>query len=439
MHSAPNEIKSDTIGLPLPSNDQNLNVICSLTIFAATVLYYTMFQYRIYLIGLSIAFLIVILSRYRSIRYLRFALPIFAFQAYLTTTSFWSPLVEDGLLQSAIDVIFVLFALIPFAQSDMFRKSFSVLFIQAYACALLVCIFINYYTTGEILDDSKGAFRSLFGVVFIVALPMLTGNTILSRSKLSAAILLMILFLGFQLENRVFDLFSIPILIASTLVSFDLRKYKIKLMYPFSALVTLLAVIVTLQVGALSDLGGNRLGAAGTQFSFGDTVFVEANNPSTNSVDVERRLAAQVAIDSFRMFPFFGAGYMSTPFYVGRLTQFETSAHGLPTSILPEAGLFGALLFVVACILSIKGYLLRARICSGVQQRWAYVELVALISALLGGLFHQANHDFYLFLLLGGGLASRRLLRAPLNSIPSALNPYTGDLPPVAGPTLTGR
>lgn len=245
------------------------------------------------------------------------------------------------------------------------------------------------------------------------------GRIILDKSYLSILLLTVMLGVGFSLENRVFIIFILPILLASLLICLRISKRYVNLILVIMAVVGVALGGVLSQTQRFGNLiASARLDPTGTSLALGDTVFYEANVGGADRVDVERRLVTQVSIDSFYLSPIVGTGYMSTSYYVGRLTPYLTAAHGIPSEILGETGLLGAGLFLLLCMLSVRGYRRKLQYCATLDKPWMRLEILTLVASLAGGLFHQTNHDFYLYLFLGSGLSGLRLKKVRLLGSP---------------------
>lgn len=389
---------------------QTVGFFCSLFLLFGTISYYIVFEYKLYYIALIAILILVILNRKGRFSNLKSVIPLVIFGIYQSASSLWSPIVSEGINQSALDSVFFLFSILPFAYPVLEREHLSLSLVKWYGIAMLFCLFYSEVTIGSLIDIDKGAFRSIFAASLLVALPSLTGDACLKKSKISLFILITTVVIGFLIESRVFTLFSLPIVLVSLLTCYAKDRKILFGVLPALASIAAILFIILYFTGSLNSIVKyDRLGENHTSFSLGDTVFREANSHNGNYVDIERRLVTQVSIDSFMHSPVVGAGYMSTSYYVGEFTSYNTSSHGLLTGLLAETGIVGTSLFLCICILATRGYLARARSCFPEEKRWIYLELLTFVAALTAGLFHQANHDFYLYLMIGGGLAGLRL------------------------------
>lgn len=421
ISAQPSRSEGQSAASPSASFGERTTVLfCSIILSVGTVSYYIIFQFRLYYFALILILAIVFFTRKGKISDLRPIFPLLIFEIYQAASSFWSPIARDGLSQSALDLVWVLFALIPFTYPKLKHDQLSMSLVKWYGISMLCCILYNKIMIDALIDTDKGSFRSVFGAALLVALPPLSGDSLLKRSKLSFVLLIVTVIVGFMIESRLFTIFSIPAVISSVLICRVKDRKSLFNLIPVLATLALGLFVILYATGNLENiLKYDRLGASHTSFALGDTVFSEANAQHGNYVDIERRLVTQVAIDSFDHSPIFGAGYMSTSYYVGELTHYDTSAHGLLTGLMAETGIVGTLLFVIVCILTTKGYRARWRACVPEEKRWICLELLTFIAALVAGLFHQANHDFYLYLMIGGGLAGRRLKTALLGNEPT--------------------
>jgi hypothetical protein len=384
-----------------------------LLLFAAINLYYFLHLYRLYFIPLiAILFYLAYAGRASRLRVLHpYPAILILCYLYLLIAISWSPERSEGLYKISIETVYFSFALLPtlgrVCTDDM---KFRVL--QAASLAYCGIALYNFLTIGSVIDPAFLVIRSAFGAVFLASVPAHVYLYSKRNSRLSLATLIAIGAIAMTLGNRTLLLGGPPVFLASVLVVARERLVSSKGLRQRLGMALLIVPVLAFVAGEvyLSDVYSRIRNQ--TSFNIGAEVLKEQFSAQT-SEDIERRIYTFVSIEMFLDHPVFGAGYASSPYYVHRVSQYQTVAHGLPFMLLAETGLAGAALFSLAIYWSLRGYWLKLRASTGADERSKiWMELLTLFAILIVGFSHQIYDDVYFYIFLGTGLYYRSQMRA---------------------------
>ena len=407
-----------------------LRFLAFLIIPAGILSYYIIFSFTYYVGGLlAFAGVALLTSPGTSIPY-KAVVPGVALYAWWVFSVTWSPYVEAA-FWVALTGVYVTYLLLAAPIKVRFGDLFALQLMMLCGMAWASCALISYYEVGAFIDETKGSVRSTYGAFFLASLPASLFLAIQRRSLLAIAVLILTLAIGVQLASRTFLLLSLPALLGTMMVTFrDSEVFRL-VRWPLLLLVGVVGAAIFVEAAAFSGSDLFETIGRGTSFQIDETVFAEARTPWLASEDLVRRLLVVVGLDSFRESPIFGAGFMSTPFYLGQYYTVEQSAHGLPLFLLGETGLIGTALFFWLLLTSVLGYVLHARRMTGEAATIAYVELTTLCIVLANGMFHQVYFDFYFYLFLGIGLWRLKQARDLARQLRSASVVWSGYSPSV--------
>lgn len=371
---------------------------------AGTLGYYFIWSYAIILGAYALIVAVCLISSVQSRLSLTYALPVLVPFAYWWTSLLWSPLREEGTQQLLFDSLFVMFSFLPLIMKRKFNDKLPIYLIFTAAVCYLLCALVAQATTGDFIDITRGSVRSLFGNYFLMGMPCATYLTFRKRSIVAGAILAGMIFVGLQIGSRTFLLFCAPLLFLSLSAIFRHSMFWSRFILPLGV-ISAVAGGIFFAVVPLTQSSTIRFQERELSLDLSDTLFQEAARPVADSIDVERRLTTLVGLQSFEADPIFGAGFMSTPYFVGQYSRFETTAHGLPLFLLGETGLVGTTLFVGVLLLVLLGYARYRRLPRTLEAADIFlIELCTFVATFINGLFHQMYNDPVLWLFMGIGL-----------------------------------
>ena len=343
-------------------------------------------------------------------------LPALLLYLWWWVTVSWSPN-PDATFYLALTGVYAVFALLAAPLEGRFGNAFALRVIALCSLGFGICALVSYVGSGALIDDEKGSVRSLFAAFFIAGLPACTYFAMRHASPLAAGIGLFTAIIGFQLGSRTFILLSLPAILGTVMIVG--RNWPLLRMarFPLGLLAGIALLAVIGEAAGFSTDSVFQLIGRGTSFQIDQAVFAEVHNSAAAADDLERRLLVVVGLDSFQRNPLFGAGFLSTPFYVGNYYYESLTAHGLPLFLLGETGLVGTAIFLWLVWWVCKGYLRRARQLSQDNATVLYVELLTFLVITANGLFHQVYSDFYYYLFVGLGLWN--LHRSRVDPVPT--------------------
>jgi hypothetical protein len=383
---------------------QNTLFVCVL-LFAGIVLFYFYFLFRLYYgaLILILVYLAYVTHASKLRRVYSYAAIVAACYLYLAISISWSPQLSVSFYRISVDLVYFLFVLFPIFEGYC-SKDIKFRMLQTASLAACCTACVAFLTLGEFVDPEKGSIRSTYGSIFLASIPAHVYLYSKRKSVLSLALLIAILVLAFNLGNRTLLIFGPPMLLVSVfLVLREEIQHSRNLRYVLGA--AILALPIVIYGGSQLDLSKAYYRVThATSLEVGRQVLKEqmaVDNPE----DIERRIYTYVAISTFLARPITGGGYGSSSYYVRRVSNFETPAHGLPFMLLGEAGLIGTILFGTAIYLSFHGYKLKM----GREKRdgnniAVWFELLTFICILLVGASHQVYEDIYFYMFLGTGL-----------------------------------
>jgi hypothetical protein len=366
------------------------------------VLYYVIFSYTLYMVGLALLAGIAVVLMPRANTPWRECMPLLAMYAWWWVTVIWSP-DADAAFYLAVAGVYVLFGVVAAAMKERLGEFFPLRLIMLCGLAFVICAIYSRLSIGDFIDLEKGSMRTIFSAFFLAAMPAATYFALQHRSVFAGFVLLLMLGIGFQLGSRTFFLLSIPAVFLTAMVVWRTSPFLRLAQIPLMVLVAVAVGGVMVEAAASSGSDVFEAIERRTSLQVDEATFWEARNPQLAAADLERRLLVVVGLDSFSEHPLVGAGYYSTPFYMGQYYRSELTAHGFPLFLLGETGLIGTLLCLIVLWLAARGYRHHAKQLPGEQATVAYVELITLGIIVAVGLFHQVYSDFYLYLFLGIG------------------------------------
>jgi len=329
------------------------NYVTCLAILAVAYSAYIIAQkYKLYYFGWTACALITAgLALTKSLRIRRAAgafAPLVAFYTYLALTSLWSYSPARTLYYLATDLLmptaFVL-ALIWAQNTD--REDLG-LFFEMTVLANLLVIAYSLVSVGEVIDESYYAIRSSYGFAFATAIPFLVWRSSLRGSIVARTLLLLCVGLLAILGSRT-GLLALPFLLAgSFLIVWRLSPRRAFGWLAGFLTTSSVVLAIAIQAPGIRESFDSALSRFNQQnLSLDISSQVEEELSSQDAVDIDRRLQAFAAVQSFLESPIIGRGYMSTAAKTEDMYGREISAHGLPFTLLGETGLIGTVLFLL--------------------------------------------------------------------------------------------
>ena len=403
----------DVFRAPFPSavrwdfRAQNTFFVCCV-LFLGIELYYFLLLYRLYFAGLiGILAYLAYVSRSSGYR-VAYTYPVIlvACYGYLLLSTLWSPLESVGLYKISVESVYFLFALIPTLErvcgSDLkFRM------LQSGSLAFCMAAIAAYVTVGNVVDPAKPSIRTLIGAAFLASIPAHVYLVSRRKSLLSFAALVAIGAIALGLENRTLLLFGPPVFLAAVFIAVRERLSDGRRFRQTLGIAIIVVPLLALLAGELYFSGVYSRLRTDTSLNVSREVLQEQFSEHSAG-DLERRIYTFVSIGMFVDHPVWGAGYGSSPYYVHRVSQFTTVAHGLPFMLLAETGVIGTALFSIAIFWSFRGYAQKLRVTDDRDGKLRVrMELLSLCALLLVGLSHQIYDDIYFYMFLGTGLFYR--------------------------------
>ena len=408
--------------------------LCMGSLAFGFVLFYAFFKYKLVLFGWLVCVgLFAVFWIARSIRFrldVRVLLPVLAFQGWLWLTAAWSYDPRQTLwwlaLDSLLPVVFLL--AISWAQNVTAWRLSWYFEMTAVLYSLLGLWFL--VTTGGFVDDRFGAVRSGMAAALLTAVPFLFWRLRLRANPYRAALTVWTVLSLLAVGSRS-ALVLLPVaLLGGVWIAVRTNRRPLS-----TAFIAALATLVV--AGALLAVPAVRAGLAEGLARFSpahQSLDVSAKVVSelgrSEAVDIDRRLQAFVALETFLADPALGDGYMNTYMKVQDRFQREVSAHGLPFTLLAETGLVGTVLFLLMVASCYRALRRAAQGAASLRERGFMLTLTLTLTVLLlFGLFHQVHQNPTFHVLLGWGYAVAIAARPPR----TAASPHPAHRAPAAG------
>lgn len=380
-----------------------ISAFALLVIPTGILLYYFLFYLSLFA-GAALLFVLLVAAVSRPGDYAVYqCLPILILFAWWGVTLFWTPATDFWLLYATTG-LYAAFAFLAGPLKTRFDDRFALRLMTFCAAAFAICGAVAFAQFNTVVDETKGAIRTLLGAYFLVGLPGATYLAFRYRSIMAGAVILAMIAVGADLGSRTFVLISLPAVVLTLMVIGRGSRFMRLARWPIIVISALAVAAVVLEASNFSAVGVmDKLSGRASSFAVDEATFAEAKDPAAAADDLERRLLVAVGMESFNRSPIFGAGFLSTRYYVGFYYAQEMTAHGLPFFLLGETGLIGTLIFLIALWVPLTGYYRHAKLLNFDGASVAYVELITLVVILFNGLFHQVYSDFYFYLFLGIG------------------------------------
>lgn len=413
-----------------------LSYLTCLVIISIAYAAYVVFQkYKLYYFGWALCVLITLgLLLTGSLRLWRprgALLPLTLFYAYLGLTAFWAYSPARTLYYLASDVLMPTAFMLSIMWAQNTEKEDLGLYFEMMVVTNLLVICYSLLTVGELIDESYYAIRTWYGFVFATAIPFLVWRSSIRRSLVARVLLLICLGMIAVLGNRT-GLLAVPVLLVGAFVIVWRVSPRRTLgwfsgfLVACSLATTLTTQLPTVQRSIAAAL--SRFNAENLSLDISSNVESELSNQQ--AADIDRRLQAFAALQSFAESPIVGRGYMSTAAKTEDLYGRELSAHGLPFTLLGETGLVGTLLFLWVLGSYFRRLAALRRTAPTREDRGYYgISLWTMIGMLFFGLSQQLHQNPAFFILLAWAYGIR--LAQPAS--PERFDPTpTSALPPLA-------
>jgi O-antigen ligase len=260
---------------------------------------------------------------------------------------------------------------------------------------------VSYAIKGSVVNDDLGSIRTFLGVCFPACIHLLLWRFAVRRRWFDALAVAVAMISVFLIKSRT-AIVTTPISLVLMAVLLG-RHYKPKANLGLLFCIALVAAVVscvgfTIVSGAHLDVL-DRFNAYNFNLDIRDVGFED--------VDAERRIVNYAAERMFADHRLVGAGYMTTPAFVGDLYGRQIAAHGWLGTLLGELGIIGATLFSFAILRFFSGLRRAIRNAQTLKEvTFLQASAVTLLSLLIAGLFQQVHQLPMFFTILAWGYAS---------------------------------
>lgn len=324
------------------------------------------------------------------------------FYAYLALTIIWAYSPARTLYYLAGDLLMPTAFVLGLIWAQNTDKEDLGLYFEAMVLANLVVIGYSLLSVGDVIDEAYYAIRSWYGFAFATAIPFLVWRSSIRRSVVARVLLLLCVGLLAVLGSRT-GLLALPLLmLGSFLVVWRVSPRRTLAWFGGFLIASSVTLSIAIQVPSVEATFKEALSRFSSQnLSLDISSNVEEELSSQEAVDIDRRLQAFTALQSFVESPVLGRGYMSTAAKTEDLYGREISAHGLPFTLLGETGLVGTVLFLLVLRSYFRRLLQLKRLAATPAERGYYlITLLTMGGMLFFGMTQQLHQNPAFFVTL---------------------------------------